>query len=244
MMNRTALGLAIGAGYLLGRTRKMKLAFTVASLVAGKRKDLNPRALADRINQQLTENPQLKEMGDQLRQELRGAGKAASGALLDRRIEGIADRLHDRTAQLRDQLPGSLPEGPEPSGPTDRGEQERTGDEGPGREHPGDAEGDEETETEASRTETAKRTPAEAGERPGKSADERTPGRPGTTGRTGTEKAPGKAPGKKAPADRAPGKRAAVKRAAPAKKSASARAGARRAAREARGPSGEGRRSG
>ncbi|MBB4794691.1 DNA primase [Streptomyces nodosus] len=242
MMNRTALGLAIGAGYLLGRTRKMKLAFTVASLVAGKRKDLNPRALADRINQQLTENPQLKEMGDQLRQELRGAGKAASGALLDRRIEGIADRLHDRTAQLRDQLPGSLPEGPEPSGPTDRGEQERTGEEGPGRADTGDAEEDEETE--APRTETAKRTPAEAGERPRKSPDERTPGRPEAAGRTGAEKAPGKASGKKAPADRAPGKRAAVKRTAPAKKSASARAGARRAAREARGPSGEGRRSG
>ncbi|MFJ3821973.1 DNA primase [Streptomyces nodosus] len=242
MMNRTALGLAIGAGYLLGRTRKMKLAFTVASLVAGKRKDLNPRALADRINQQLTENPQLKEMGDQLRQELRGAGKAASGALLDRRIEGIADRLHDRTAQLRDQLPGALPEGPEPSGPADRAEQERTGEEGPGRERAGEAEGDEETE--APRTEAAKGTPAESGERPRKSADERTPVRPEAAGRTGAEKTPGKASGKKAPADRAPGKRAAVKRTAPAKKSASARAGARRAAREAHGPSGEGRRSG
>ncbi len=36
-MNRTALGLAIGAGYVLGRTKKMKLAFAVGSLVAGKR---------------------------------------------------------------------------------------------------------------------------------------------------------------------------------------------------------------
>ena len=32
-MNRTGLGLAVGAGYLLGRTRKLKMAFAVGTLV-------------------------------------------------------------------------------------------------------------------------------------------------------------------------------------------------------------------
>ena len=54
------MGLAIGAGYVLGRTKKMKLAFAVGTLVAGKRMHLSPRALADLVSQQLQDNPQLK----------------------------------------------------------------------------------------------------------------------------------------------------------------------------------------
>ncbi len=77
-MNRVGLGLAVGAGYLLGRTKKAKLAFAVGSLVAGKKMNLGPRAIADLVNQQLKDNPQFKEIGDQLRQDLRGVGKAAS----------------------------------------------------------------------------------------------------------------------------------------------------------------------
>ncbi|MGW3728999.1 DNA primase, partial [Streptomyces sp. NPDC000851] len=65
-MNRVGLGLAIGAGYVLGRTRKLKLAFAVGTLVAGKRMQLSPRALADLVSGQLRNNPQFKEIGDQL----------------------------------------------------------------------------------------------------------------------------------------------------------------------------------
>ncbi|MEU6552000.1 DNA primase [Streptomyces sp. NPDC046915] len=109
-MNRTALGLAIGAGYLLGRTKKMKMALAVGSLVAGKKLNLGPRALADLANQQLRNNPQFKEIGDQLREDMRGVGKAASGAMAERQMNALADRLHGRTAQVRDQLSGVVPD--------------------------------------------------------------------------------------------------------------------------------------
>ncbi|MFC7303315.1 DNA primase [Streptomyces monticola] len=105
-MNRTALGLAVGAGYVLGRTKKMKLAFAVGTLVAGKRMQLSPKALMDLARQQLENNPQFKEIGDQLREDFRGVGKAASGALLERRLESLSDRLHDRTLDVRDRLSG------------------------------------------------------------------------------------------------------------------------------------------
>ncbi|MFE4626331.1 DNA primase [Streptomyces mirabilis] len=111
-MNRLGLGLAVGAGYVLGRTKKMKLAFAVGTMVAGKRMHLSPRALADLVSQQLQNNPQFKEIGDQLREDLRGVGKAASGALVERQIEGLADRLHGRTAEVRDQLAGVVPDVP------------------------------------------------------------------------------------------------------------------------------------
>ncbi|MGD6742246.1 DNA primase [Streptomyces sp. BH106] len=109
-MNRTALGLAIGAGYVLGRTKKMKLAIAVGTMVAGKRMNLSPRALAEMVTTQLENNPQFKEIGDQLREDLRGVGKAASGALVERQIEGLAGRLHSRTQGVRDQISGVAPD--------------------------------------------------------------------------------------------------------------------------------------
>ncbi|CAM5722133.1 DNA primase [Streptomyces fumanus] len=106
-MNRVGLGLAVGAGYLLGRTKKLKLAVAVGTMVAGKKMNLTPRGIADLVSTQLQNNPQFKEIGDQLREDMRGVGKAATGALVERRIDALADRLHGRTAQVRDQLTGA-----------------------------------------------------------------------------------------------------------------------------------------
>ncbi|MFC9283233.1 DNA primase [Streptomyces collinus] len=110
-MNRTALGLAIGAGYMLGRTKKLKMALAVGSVVAGKKLNLTPRAIGELLQQQLRDNPQFKEIGDQLRQDMRGVGKAATGAMAERQINALADRLHGRTADVRDRLSGVVPDG-------------------------------------------------------------------------------------------------------------------------------------
>ncbi|KMS76827.1 primase [Streptomyces viridochromogenes] len=143
-MNRVGLGLAVGAGYVLGRTKKMKLAFAVGTLVAGKRMQLSPRALADLVSQQLQNNPQFKEIGDQLREDLRGVGKAASGAMVERQLDAFADRLHGRTAQVRDQLAG-VASGAEDLGPEDDAEE------------PGD---EEEPRRKAAKKAPAKKAPA------------------------------------------------------------------------------------
>ncbi|MEV5084391.1 DNA primase [Streptomyces sp. NPDC056159] len=165
-MNRVALGLAIGAGYVLGRTKKMKFAFAVGSLVAGKRMQLSPKALEELVNQQLRNNPQFKEIGDQLRQNLRGVGKAASGALVERQIEGLAERLHGRTDQVREQLSGVVPEASDLSGLHDEGEEaeeeeEKEGAESAEVEGSGEASEDEEApQREAAKNAPAKKRPA------------------------------------------------------------------------------------
>ncbi|MEU4348177.1 DNA primase [Streptomyces sp. NPDC023838] len=110
MNNRLAIGLAVGAGYVLGRTKKAKLAFGIGTMVLGKRLKLSPGALAEFAAGQLEHNPQFKEIGDQLRQDLRGVGKAATGALVNRQLEGIADRLHDRTLDVQDRIAGVAPD--------------------------------------------------------------------------------------------------------------------------------------
>ncbi|MEV7813662.1 DNA primase [Streptomyces flaveolus] len=145
-MNRTALGLAVGAGYLLGRTKKLKMALAIGSAVAGKKLNLSPKMLSELVNQQLKNNPQFKEIGDQLRQDLRGVGKAASGAVVERQMNSLADRLHGRTSQVREQLSGVAPSGSdeerEESEDEEQEGQEETRGEKPSRgEDRGDADG-------------------------------------------------------------------------------------------------------
>ncbi|MGI5193673.1 DNA primase [Streptomyces sp. CA-288835] len=215
-MNRVGLGLAVGAGYVLGRTKKMKMAFAVGSLVAGKRMHLSPRALADLVNQQLQNNPQFKEIGDQLRQDLSGVGKAASGALVERRIDALADRLHGRTEQVRGQLAGVTPDVPglrdeeEPEDEREESESEEEESEEPESEKPDEAEAeaqDESEEPEEPQKGAAKKAAAGA-----KEAAKKAPGK----------KSASKGPARKAPAKKTAGKKTAAKSAkkAPAKKTA------------------------
>ncbi|WP_374192250.1 DNA primase [Streptomyces griseoaurantiacus] len=235
MMNRTALGLAIGAGYVLGRTKKMKMAFAVGTLVAGKKMQLSPRAVADLVSQQLKSNPQFKEIGDQLRQDLRGVGKAASGALVERQISTLADRLHSRTGQLRDQASGVLPgtaDDADDAGDGDEGVEE---DEDRGREEQESAEdrskdrsGDEDRSADRSkdRDEAPRRRPAKKA--PARKAAKKAPA-----------KRTGEGDGAAGGAGGAAKKTARTAKKAPARKTAAARGTARRATG---GQSGEGRR--
>lgn len=205
-MNRVGLGLAVGAGYLLGRTKKLKLAVAVGTMVAGKKMNLTPKGIAELVSTQLQNNPQFKEIGDQLRTDLRGVGKAASGAMVERQIDALANRLHGRTAEVRDQLSGVTSQvpgvGSRDSGVSEDSEEYAESDER-ADEHEEQDERDDRREAAPAARKTARKAPAK------------------------------KAPAKKAAA-KAPAKKTATKRAQPAKKAAGKKtAGARSAARGA-----------
>jgi hypothetical protein len=235
-MNRVGMGLAIGAGYVLGRTKKLKFAFAVGTLVAGKRMHLSPRAVADLVSQQLLKNPQFKEIGDTLREDLRGVGKAASGAMVERQIDAIADRLHGRTAEVRDQLSGVVPEVP---GLSEDEDEESEGDERPREEETGD------TEAEADEEPSDEHEDDEANEA-GDEQDEAPAAAKKTAKKAPPKKTAQKAPGRKPPAKktaqsqgRTAGKKTTAKKAAA--KKATAASGAGRGARS-RLPKGGGER--
>ncbi|MFF7550353.1 DNA primase [Streptomyces canus] len=222
-MNRVGMGLAIGAGYVLGRTKKLKFAFAVGTLVAGKRMHLSPKAVADLVSQQLLKNPQFKEIGDTLREDLRGVGKAASGAMVERQIDAIADRLHGRTAEVRDQLSGVVPEVP---GLSEDEDEESEGDEEPREEETGDTEaeadeepsdeheddeddeaddaGDEQDEAPAAAKKTARKAP-------GKKTAQKAPGRKPPAKKAAQSQ--GRTTGKKTAAKKTTAKKAAAKKA-------------------------------
>ncbi|MGV9453537.1 DNA primase [Streptomyces sp. NPDC003635] len=229
-MNRAGLGLAIGAGYVLGRTKKMKLAFAVGTLVAGKRMRLNPRALAELASQQLLQNPQFKEIGDQLREDLRGVGKAASGAMVERQLDSLADRLHGRTAEVRDQLAGVAPDLDGEDDEEYADEDERSGAYDDEDEEDHDDASEEESGPRRERSEKA--APAKrTAKAPAKKAAAK------KTAKTAAKKA---APAKKAAAKKAPARTAKkATRSGAAKKTAAARGAARGAGAGTRKGGGE-----
>ncbi|WP_330465346.1 DNA primase [Streptomyces longwoodensis] len=210
-MNRTGLGLAVGAGYLLGRTKKLKLAIAVGSVVAGKKLKLSPKAIGDLLSQQLKDNPQFKELGDSLRQDLRGAGKAASGAMLERQLSGLADRLHGRTAQMREQMAGGgRSDDEDEAEDRDDREDDDLEPEDVDHEDEGRAEDEDEDEQDEEPEDSEDHEDSEEDEEDDEDGDERAeaPRKPAAK----------KAPAKKAPAKKAPAKKVAKK--APVKRAA------------------------
>ncbi|MEU0409858.1 DNA primase [Streptomyces griseorubiginosus] len=229
-MNRVGMGLAVGAGYLLGRTKKLKLAFAVGTIVAGKRMHLSPKAVADLVSQQLLKNPQFKEIGDTLREDLRGVGKAASGAMVERQINAIADRLHGRTAQVRDELSGVAQEVPGLYEDEDSEE-----DEGPDEEQTGTkgAEADDETSDE----------PSDEDEDEGadEADDEDESDEAPAAARKTAKRAPAKKTAKKAPAKKAPAKKTSQSRSTGKKTAAKKTTAKKTAAKKATAARGAGR---
>lgn len=99
-VNRLLLAAAVAGGYVLGRTKKGRLALTVASYVAGRQFGVEPRKLVTQGVKRIGEIPQVADLGDQMRGELMTAGREAVSAAADRRLSAFADSLHERTLRL------------------------------------------------------------------------------------------------------------------------------------------------
>jgi hypothetical protein len=97
---KIALAAAVAGGYVLGRTKKGRLAFTAATYLAGRRFGLEPGQLMAQGLTKLKETPQFAEISDQLRGEALEAGKKALGAAANRKLADLAGSLHQRTSEL------------------------------------------------------------------------------------------------------------------------------------------------
>lgn len=97
-MNNAKIGTALVGGYVLGRTKKVKLALGLGALLAGSR--IKP----GQVGKALQQSPFVHTLTDQVRSELTGAGKAAATTLLSSKADHLADSLHQRTAGLRGEV--------------------------------------------------------------------------------------------------------------------------------------------
>ncbi|MFF5774382.1 hypothetical protein ACFY8V_30160 [Streptomyces californicus] len=101
MTKNAKIGAALVGGYLLGRTKKAKLALGFGMFLLGKKMDLDPR----QIGRMLADSPVLGSLNDQVRKELVDATKTAATKALTQRAGSLADSLQQRTQAL-----GSAPE--------------------------------------------------------------------------------------------------------------------------------------
>lgn len=98
-MNNATMGAAVLGGYLLGRTKKAKIALGLSALLAGSR--VRPGQLGKALDA-----PFLGDLTRQVRAELTGAGKAAATSVLSSKADNLAGALHERTAGLRERAEG------------------------------------------------------------------------------------------------------------------------------------------
>ncbi|MFF0223811.1 ABC transporter substrate-binding protein [Streptomyces sp. NPDC004629] len=95
-MNNAKIGAAVLGGYVLGRTKKAKLALSLGALMAGSR--IKPGQVVKAVQ----DSPFLGHLTQQVRTELTGAGKAAATSVLTAKADSLADTIHQRTTALHE----------------------------------------------------------------------------------------------------------------------------------------------
>ncbi|MEU6083280.1 hypothetical protein [Streptomyces sp. NPDC047108] len=98
MMTNGKIAVALVGGYLLGRTKKAKVALGLGMFLAGKKLSLDPQQLG----KLLANSPALSGLSNQARKQLVDATKSAATTALTNRANSLAESLHDRTLSLRD----------------------------------------------------------------------------------------------------------------------------------------------
>ncbi|UGT65685.1 hypothetical protein LTT66_20360 [Nocardia gipuzkoensis] len=98
---RIALG--VGIGYLLGRTRKMRFALSLAGAAMAKRSTGTPGALLERGTSLLKSSPELERITDTVRGELLGAARAAAVTAASNRLDALNTRLQQGSTLLADE---------------------------------------------------------------------------------------------------------------------------------------------
>ncbi|MFB6659795.1 hypothetical protein ACFVY7_06760 [[Kitasatospora] papulosa] len=96
MMTNGKIATALVGGYLLGRTKKAKVAIGLGMFLAGKKLSLDPKQLG----QLVADSPLLSGLTEQVRTELFDATKSAAGTALTRRVNRFSDSLSEKAQGL------------------------------------------------------------------------------------------------------------------------------------------------
>jgi hypothetical protein len=100
MANGAKVALAVGAGYLLGRSRKMRLALMVAAAGMTGKFPTSPSALAAQGLKSLGASADVGQLTQQLRGEVLNAARAAALAAATKQVDALNDRLQGVTSAV------------------------------------------------------------------------------------------------------------------------------------------------
>ncbi|MET9881399.1 histone protein [Actinacidiphila glaucinigra] len=218
---KIAIGAAVLGGYALGRTKKGRVAFAMATYLAGRRFGLEPQQLLAEGVKRLRELPQFADLDEQIRGQALDAGRKALSAVADRKLADLADSLHQRTERI-----GKGKE--EPQGEDEEPEDEYEEEEEPQEEHeegeePEDEHEEEDEEEEPEEEPVEEEEPRLSAPQRRRSARKPDEDHDGSARRgRGRERRPEETPARKAPAKKAtPSKKRAAKKTSAARKSTS-----------------------
>lgn len=186
---RVAVG--IGLGYLLGRTRKMRLALMVAA--AGLSGNAgSPRALVQQGLKQLASSPELSKIAETARGELLDAAKSAAIGVATSRIDSLSDRLQERAGVPGQAVPRPRREEKEPEGSAETEDETKDETEEESRGETGDeAEPERAGEDRSGEANSGRRTPSGDSSRSPTAEDSRDePRRATTRARAGAGRSP------------------------------------------------------
>ncbi|OUS93971.1 hypothetical protein [Rhodococcus sp. NCIMB 12038] len=93
MTGKGQMALAVGAGYMLGRTHKMKLALMLAGAGASSRFPSGSLGVLGQAGKLLAESPEVAKLGATVRKELMNAAKTAAVTAASHRIDSLNSRL-------------------------------------------------------------------------------------------------------------------------------------------------------
>jgi len=97
MTGNGKIGVALVGGYLLGRTKKAKMAIGLGMFLAGKKLSFDPAQLGKLV----ANSPVLGSLNTQVRKELVEATKSAATSALTKRASGLADSYLKLPRSLR-----------------------------------------------------------------------------------------------------------------------------------------------
>jgi hypothetical protein len=100
MKDGVRIGMAVGLGYLLGRTRKGRMALMLVGVGMTGRAAKNPAALVKQGIDVLGSSPEVKTLTETVRGRLVEAGKAAAMSAVSSRVDTLTGKIEDRTGAL------------------------------------------------------------------------------------------------------------------------------------------------
>ena len=102
MKGGTRIAVGVGIGYVLGRTRKMRFALSLAGAVMARRSTGMPAELLERGTSLLKSSPELSQLSDTVRGELVGAARSAAVTAASTGIDALNDRLQQGATLISD----------------------------------------------------------------------------------------------------------------------------------------------
>jgi hypothetical protein len=108
MTNASKIAMGVASGYLLGRTKNLKLAITVGSMLAGQRVATSPQGLLKQGSELLEKNPEFQKLQEQITGKLFEAAKAAAIATATSRIESFSKSLTDQGSKTARTVKGEV----------------------------------------------------------------------------------------------------------------------------------------